>query len=235
VNYNPTNNDDDDDESPVRKFFIPQKKRYQQYDHAFTSEHIHFYLSEEIGRPDEYTDMIHRINTAAECDSIFIHLNTHGGRLDTGVQIINAMQNSAARIVTIIEAEAYSLGTLIFLAGDELIVNDHCMIMFHNFKGAVVGKGHEQLAQLEATVTWFTELAREIYVPFLTEDEFERIIKGEDLYMHSIEIRERVARMIKTIEDQIEEAAKQAAIAQDIEANESTRKTSRRKLKQVVQ
>lgn len=203
--------DDDDGDAPSWPIAgLPRKKPYQHYEHTHTAQHIHFYLSGDVGAPEEYTDMIHRIYAATENDVVFIHLNTPGGRLDTGVQLINAMQNSDARIVTILESEAHSLGTLIFLAGDELVVNDHCMIMFHNFKGGVVGKGHEQLAQLDATIKWFTELARKLYIPFLSEAEFERIIKGEDLWMHSAEIRQRIENMIEIYAKEAEAAAKAA-------------------------
>ena len=193
----PTRNspDDDDGGGSSMSFLMPQVKPYQYYEHTLTAQQIHFYLNKTIEAPDLYSDMIHRINTASAYDTVYIHLNTPGGRLDTGVQILNAMRNSEAKIVTILEAEAFSLGTLIFLAGDELIVNDHCVIMLHNFTGGVRGKGHEQLAELEATVKWFTSIAREIYIPFLTEDEFNRIIKGEDLWLHSKEIRERIEVM----------------------------------------
>lgn len=226
--FNARNNDDDDDDEDFpRQLMIPRKKPYQHYEHTYQAQHVHFYLSESVGAPDEYSDMIHRINAATENDTIFIHLNTPGGRLDTGVQIINAMQNSDARIVTILEAEAFSLGTLIFLAGDELVVNDHCMIMFHNFKGGVSGKGHEQLAQLEATVKWFTAIAREIYIPFLTEEEFNRIIKGEDLWMHSAEIRDRIDNMVKIFEKEIEEA--QAALEAAEEAPAVSKPVRRKK------
>jgi ATP-dependent Clp protease protease subunit len=207
MNYtNPQVKDEDDEDLPSRV----HKKPYQHYEHTFTSQHVHFYLSEDVGDPSEYTDMIHRINVASENDTVFIHLNTPGGRLDTGVQIINAMQNTDATVVTILEAEAFSLGTLIFLAGDELVVNDHCMIMFHNFKGGVSGKGHEQLAQLGATVKWFTAIAREIYIPFLTEDEFNGIIEGKDLWMHSAEIRERIQKMMDAYEAEAKEVLAEA-------------------------
>lgn len=191
-------NDDEEEQKPFPAF--PKKKPFQQYEQQFTAQHVHFYLSEEIAEPDAYADMIHRINVATPGDVIFIHLNTPGGRLDTGIQIINAMQNSPAKVITVLESMAYSLGTLIFLAGDEMIVNDHCMMMFHNFKGGILGKGQELVAQLDATVKWFAALAKKIYVPFLSEDEFDRIIRGEDLWMHSPEIRRRLDRMIKATE-----------------------------------
>jgi len=188
----------DDEEDDLRKK-DPKKKAFEVYETTFTAQQVHFYLSDEIGEPKEYTDMIHRILVASPNDILFIHLNTPGGRLDTGVQIVNAMQNSQAKIITVLESMAFSLGTLIFLAGDEMIVNDHCMLMFHNFKGGILGKGQELAAQLEATMKWFSTLAKKIYIPFLTEEEFNRILRGEDIYMHSPEIRKRLDAMIKQL------------------------------------
>ncbi|MGZ5485210.1 MAG: Clp protease ClpP [Nitrososphaeraceae archaeon] len=172
--------------------YMDKRKPYKQYEQTFQFQHVHYYITSEIGEPDGYVDMIYRIQMADPNDTIYIHLNTPGGQLDTGVQLINAMQNSQANIITILEGSAYSLGTLIFLAGDQMIVNNNCMMMFHNFRGGIVGKGNEISLQLDATVKWFTELAKQIYIPFLSEDEFSRILKGEDLWMNSEEVRERL-------------------------------------------
>lgn len=200
----------EDDEHDDFKFpFVDvEKKPYKQYDQTFAAQHVHFYLSKEIGPPDGYTDMVHRIVTASPSDVVFIHLNTPGGDLTTGVQIINAMQNSQAKIVTILESTAYSLGTLIFLAGDEMVVNEHCMMMFHNFNGGLIGKGNELVSELEATVKWFATLARSVYVPFLSEEEFERIVRGEDMWMQTAEIKRRLENMVKVMAEQ--EAAERA-------------------------
>jgi len=191
--------DDDDDDNPRLPpggMISIKKKAFQHYEQTMSAQQIHFYISDELGAPDQYTDMIHRLAIAGPNDIVFIHLNTPGGRLDTGVQIINAMQNSPAKIVTVLESTAFSMGTMLFLAGDEMVVNDHCMMMFHNFKGGVVGKGNELTSQLEATVKWFAALAKKIYIPFLTEDEFDRIVKGEDIWMQSGEIRKRLDRVV---------------------------------------
>jgi ATP-dependent Clp protease protease subunit len=206
---NRRNDEGEDEEKQPFPFFDMQKKPYRQYDQTFTCQHVHFYLSEGIGEPNNYTDMIYRISAASAADTIFIHLNTPGGQLDTGVQIINAMQNSQGKIVTILEGMAYSLGTLIFLAGDEMVVNDHCMMMFHNFNSGLIGKGNELTSQLDATVKWFAALAKNIYIPFLSEPEFERIVRGEDLWMHSQEIRTRLENMVKSMQQQAEREEKQ--------------------------
>lgn len=213
----------DDDEDDLRIPLLGGKpKPYQHYEQTYSAAHVHFYLSKEIGEPEGYTDMIHRINSAGAADVIFIHLNTPGGQLDTGVQLINAMQNSQAKIVTVLESMAYSLGTLIFLAGDEMVVNDHCLIMFHNFKGGVVGKGNELTSQLEATVKWFSALAKKIYIPFMSEEEFARITRGEDLWMQSPEIRKRLDKMMKTLNEEAaapKKTRKAKATTEDVDAD----------------
>jgi len=235
----------DEEESGEDQTGLPliamNKKPYKEYAQTFTAQHVHYYISESIGAPGDYTDMIYRITCAGPSDTIFIHLNTPGGQLDTGVQIVNAMQNSQAKIVTILEGSAYSLGTLIFLAGDEMVVNDNCMMMFHNFNGGLIGKGNELVSELEATIKWFASLARDIYVPFISEEEFTRIAKGEDFWMQSPEIRTRLQNMIAEIEKQekaIEKAIEQAIAAdaaeQEVEVEVKPKRTPRKPAKKAA-
>lgn len=187
----------------MQTIVMPTRKPYHHFESSLVSTQIHFYFNEEFGDPYEYTEIFHRLLTATQNDVIFIHLNTPGGRLDTGVQLINAMRNSQARIVTCLECNAFSLGTLIFLSGDEMLVNDHCMLMFHDYHGGTGGKGNEQVSHINATAKWFANLLKKVYVPFLTEDEVDRILKGEDLWMSSPEIKVRLNKMIKILSGEI--------------------------------
>jgi len=155
--------------------------------------------------------MIHQIQTSGNDSMIWIHLNTPGGILETGIQIINSMQVSDAHVIASLEGEVASLGTMIFLAADEFIVHDNCLMMFHNYSGWVGGKGHEQVAALEAMTKWTEEIMKRLYIPFMSEEEFERIKRGEDLYFHSDEIRKRLTRMVKVMEKNKKEAEAEAA------------------------
>ncbi len=170
---------------------------YAQYEMTIPSKHISFYISDSIGAPSEYVDMIHRIKTANPQDVIYIHLNTPGGYLDTGVQIINAIRGSQAHIVTVLESAAKSLGALIFLAGDEYQVFDDCMLMFHTYSSGMFGKGNEQQAELIATTKWFNKLMKKMCHPFLTHEEIDRMIRGEDLWLDTDEIRKRLNKLMK--------------------------------------
>lgn len=173
-----------------------QKVRpYAAFEQTLVSKLICYYLNGEIDDPMSYAEMIHRIRTANATDIIEIHLNTPGGRLDTGMQIINAIETSQAHIITVLDSRAFSLGTLIFLAGDEMQVHDNCMMMFHNFSSGMQGKANEQAVELDAMTKWFEKLMKRICHPFLTHQEITRLLKGEDLWMDTDEIRARLTKI----------------------------------------
>ena len=164
-----------------------------------------FYLSTQIGAPSLYTDMIHTIRSASADSVIYLCVNTPGGRLDTGIQLINAIKSSKATIVGVLDAEASSMGSIILLAADQYIINDNCRMMFHDFSGGTSnGKGNEQIKELTAAIQLYNKLLKSVCVPFLSTDEVERIIKGEDFWMDSDQIRVRLSNIgaeIAPIED----------------------------------
>lgn len=172
-------------------------KAYEYYEQTLVSKIQHYYLSGYIDIPALYIDMIHKIRTAGSDETVILHLNTAGGDLSTGIQLINAMKYSDAHIICSLEGEAYSLGSLIFLAGDEFLIHDHSTMMIHNFSGGIYGKGNEQVQQLEATIKWFNTLTRDYYIPFITEAELVDILKGEDLWLQADDVRKRLNKMVK--------------------------------------
>lgn len=183
--------DEEDKDEP------PELPPFRRYESQGVVRQISFYLSGEIGAPIQYTDLLYTLRTASKSDLVLLHLNTPGGNFDTGLQIINNIGASDAHVVTILEARAYSMGAMIFLAGDELVVHDTCQLMFHNYSSALIGKGNEQQAQVMAISRWFEKVMRQVCKPFLTDDEVARILRGEDIWMDSDDIRRRLAHLQK--------------------------------------
>lgn len=165
-----------------------------RYERQVPIRQISYYLCGEILAPQYYTELFYTLRTASDTDLIYLHLNSSGGDFDTGLQIINNMVASDARIVTVLEARAYSMAAFIFLAGDELIVHDNCQLMFHIYSGNFAGKGNEQQAQVAALASWFEKVMNRICSPFLTASEVEKVINGGDLWMDSDEIRRRLLK-----------------------------------------
>ena len=182
--------EEDDDFDIIRPF--------EYFHHSIPTRVHHFYLSGEISEPAHYIKMIHTIQTAPPQDTIYLHLNTPGGYLHTGVQIVNAMRSSEAPVVCCLEGEAHSLGSLIFLAADQFIVHDNTTLMIHNFSGGVYGKGKEAEMQMTASLEWFYDIGDKYYIPFLTKKEFDGIVNDTDIWMHADEIRNRLDKMVKS-------------------------------------
>jgi len=183
----------------------PDVKPYNFYEQLMQRRILHFYISGIIDIPSVYVDMLHKINTASPDDTIYLHLNTQGGDLSTGIQLINAMKCSPAHVVCSLEGEAYSLGSMIFLAGDEFLTHENSMLMIHNFSGGTYGKGNEQVSQLDATIKWFKSLAHDYYVPFISEAELEDVLNGKDLWLQSADVRKRLVNMIKIQHKELKE------------------------------
>ena len=209
------------DEDEMEQDNVP----YHFYEHVNVSRTYVYYICGSVKDPHYYIDMVHRITMAGPQDVVYIHLNTQGGNISTGIQIINAMQNSAAKIITVLESEAHSLGTLLFLAGDEYIVNDNCRMMFHNFSSAIFGKGNELTAQLQSTVKWFNKICKQLYHPFLTDDEMEKMVRGEDLWFDSDDIKKRLNKIVRDMEN-AEMAAKNKEVAKPKEKPKAKAKAS---------
>ena len=166
-----------------------------RYEQLSPIRQVSYYLCGDILEPQYYTELFYTLRTAGETDLIYLHLNSSGGDFNTGLQIINNILASEARVVTILEARAFSMAALIFLCGDKLVVHDNCQLMFHIYSGSFAGKGNEQQAEIIAVSNWFEKVMERICMPFLSESEIGKILKGSDVWMDSDEIRRRLSRM----------------------------------------
>lgn len=155
---------------------------------------VSYYICGELIEPQYYTELYYTLRTATDTDLIYIHLNSPGGDFNTGLQIINNIAASEAKVVTVLEARAYSMAAMIFFSGDELYVHDNCQLMLHTYSGIFSGKGNEQQAEVAAVGKWFEKVMRRICTPILTEAELDSIIRGSDFWMDSDEIRRRLSK-----------------------------------------
>lgn len=155
---------------------------------------VSYYICGELIEPQYYTELYYTLRTATDTDLIYIHLNSPGGDFNTGLQIINNIAASEAKVVTVLEARAYSMAAMIFLSGDELFVHDNCQLMLHTYSGVFSGKGNEQQAEVAAVGKWFEKVMRRICARFLSDEELDNIIKGSDFWMDSDEIRRRLSK-----------------------------------------
>lgn len=68
---------------------------------------------------------------ALEVDAITVRINSIGGSVPDGLAIFNAMRRHKATITTEVDGMAFSIASLIAMAGDKVHMADNAMLMIH--------------------------------------------------------------------------------------------------------
>ena len=164
------------------------------------SKTYNIYLNEEIIEADKYSKLFNLLRSVGEYDVVKIYINSPGGNLFTGVQLISCMKHSMAHIITILDGQAMSLAPLILFAGDEIQISENSMIMFHHYSSYGGGKGNEQLSSATAMNDFYRNTLLKYGKPFLEDDEIESVMNGQDLYFGDDEINRRIEKIMEDAE-----------------------------------
>lgn len=75
--------------------------------------------------------------------TIDIHLNTPGGEVFDGLAIYNALKSHPASITTYVDGIAASIGSVIAMAGDRVVMAKNASMMIHDGMGMVAGNAQD--------------------------------------------------------------------------------------------
>ena len=84
-----------------------------------------------------------------KADTINVHINSYGGEVSEGLAIHNCLKNSTAKIVTYCDGFACSAASVVFMAGDERIMNEASLLLIHNAWTYASGNAEEFRKQAE--------------------------------------------------------------------------------------
>lgn len=153
-----------------------------------------YYLVGEIGHPDEYLELCHALRSARPEDKFILRLNSGGGQVRTGNQIINALEESEAMTIGFIEHDCGSMCTFIFLACSTWGVSKYAEWFSHTVSGGNYGKESETFEASQFLRRQTHKRIRDDYKYFLTDEEIESVLKGSDIYLDADEIMDRLER-----------------------------------------
>ncbi len=168
---------------PPNKLFVSEYHDHLRYD---------YYLAGDIGDPEDYLDLCAALRAAGPQDEFFIRINSGGGQVRSGNQIINAINESEATVVGFIEHNCGSMATFIFLACHTWGVSKYAEWFSHTVSAGNYGKENETWEAAQFLRKQTHKRIREEYTDFLTEDEIEKLLTGGDLYLDADEIMERL-------------------------------------------
>lgn len=173
-----------DDEQTISRGYFSNLK---------ANAYIHeFYISGAIEGPEEYVEWFNVIRNASEYDTVKLYINSGGGNLDTALQFMRVLTDTAANTVASVEGSCMSAATMIMLSCDSIEVSPHSLFMFHNYSGGTLGKGGEMADQILFERDWSRTFLNEVYKWFLSSEEIEAILNNRDIWLTSEQVAERL-------------------------------------------
>lgn len=104
---------------------------------------------------DDYSPGISAISFAQELaelgdvEQINVFINSYGGSVSQGFTIYNLLREHKAKVTTYCTGFACSIASIIFLAGDERVMQDASLLMIHNPFCMTVGNASELRKQAD--------------------------------------------------------------------------------------
>ena len=115
-----------------------------------------------------------------DAKEINVHINSYGGEVAEGLAIYNTLKNSDMKVTTICDGFACSAASVIFMAGDERVINEASLLMIHNAwtyasgNAARLRKAAEDLDKItQASVNAYTSRVS------ISEDEVKALMDNE--------------------------------------------------------
>jgi ATP-dependent protease ClpP protease subunit len=179
------------------------------FNDPFKVNDVDVYLDEPIGPPVKYRQMLHFIRSMEKHDQMRIWVNCEGGRVDSMLDIIDATQNTQGDITVIVTGMAASAASIIALTAPKLVVGERATFMLHNASSGAVGKIGEIVSNVDFTRKHTEKIMREAYKNFLTDEEMEKLMIGQDYWFDTEQVK---ARLENRHEVQ-QAAAKKASVA----------------------
>ena len=105
-------------------------------------------------------------------DEINVRINSYGGEVAEGIAIYNALRNHPARVTTECAGFACSIASVIFMAGDERVMNEASLLMIHNAWSRCAGNAEEHRKEADDLDT-VTQLSKKVYMAATDLDEAE--------------------------------------------------------------
>lgn len=115
-----------------------------------------------------------------EADSVNVHINSYGGDVSEGLAIYNVLKNSKAKVTTYCDGFACSAASVVFMAGDERIMNSASLLMIHN--AWTYGYGNAEAFRKQAEdLDKITQASVNAYMSKITisEDELKEKMDAE--------------------------------------------------------
>ena len=115
-----------------------------------------------------------------DADVINVYINSYGGETAEGLAIYNALRRHKAKVRTVCDGFACSAASIVFMAGDERVMNAASLLMIHNAWTYAEGNA-EELRKAADDLDVISGTAANAYREHVTvsNEELERLLSEE--------------------------------------------------------
>lgn len=115
-----------------------------------------------------------------DVEQINIYLNSYGGEVAEGIAIYNSLKRHKAAVKTVCDGMACSIASVIFMAGDERIMNNASLLMIHNAWTYTSGNA-DQLRKEADDLDKISNLSVKAYMEHIniSEEELRTLLDAE--------------------------------------------------------
>jgi ATP-dependent protease ClpP protease subunit/uncharacterized small protein (DUF1192 family) len=168
---------------------------------------VHF--SQEFEHPSYYDEVVTLLMQAEEGDRINFMINNFGGRVDALNAILNSLAMTRAEVTGFLIGQGCSCSSVLLLACHNWVIGDNTTLMIHEQSFGTYGKASESKKQHDHYQKQNERFIRNAYQFFLTPEEVENCLRGEDYYFEDFEIRERLQKREQLRAEAIQESLEQ--------------------------
>lgn len=125
-------------------------------------------------------NLSHKLEALGDVSRINVFINSYGGEVAEGIAIYNALKRHKAKVVTYCDGFACSISSVIFMAGDERVMNAASVLMVHNAWTGAHGNAAE-LRKAADDLDKINQLAITAYMEHFngSKDELQAIMDAE--------------------------------------------------------
>ena len=140
---------------------------------------------EELGEVSANT-LSKQLETLGDVSQINVFINSYGGEVAEGLAIYNALRRHKAKVVTYCDGFACSIASVIFMSGDERVMNESSLLMVHNAWTFASGNAEELRKQAD-DLEKITQASVEAYKAHstLSEEEIKALMDNESWILPS--------------------------------------------------
>lgn len=149
-------------------------------------------LDDNIVSPSQYREERNILRSAGDNDVIKINFCCDGGQLDTTMSLVANLRSTRAVTVGVLESECHSGASVLFLCCDEHHVAPHTGMLIHEATYGCVNSADKLHRHVDFSKKRLYEVYHDVYKHFLSEDEIDAVLAGQDMWLSAEQIVERL-------------------------------------------